>query len=179
MTADALAAYSLRLLDETRAELQRADAKASFLLGASTVAVGVVAAVVTSSDGWKPKDLSDGYEVAFWVGVCILIAAILLLAAAVYPATKRLQILDLWRRGTEASDRVGMGDFYGDLAPAQSAEAAATLMSASAADRTSRDIHQAWILSRVVRAKYALVRWSFRLVLLSGAVIASALLDGQ
>src|SRR5687768_6640617 len=73
------------MLAEAREELTRADGKASMLLSALGIAVGVVAGAILAGD-WNPHDnLHRPWELIWWIGCTLMGAAGALLGAAIYP----------------------------------------------------------------------------------------------
>lgn len=72
------------LLRETREELVRADTKASYLLAALGVIVGVVLGGAIAGD-WTPNDLTCTAEFVWWVGVVAVAGGAVALGNAVFP----------------------------------------------------------------------------------------------
>src|SRR5215216_5048493 len=72
------------LLAESREELARADGKASMLLSALGVAVGVIAAALLAG-GWSPDRLDHGYRIVWWAGLGFAAGGSLALCLAVWP----------------------------------------------------------------------------------------------
>lgn len=171
-------AHASDLLAETREELARADQKASILLGAATVALGLVAAPLAAADGWKPADLELEFEAVFWTGVGMAVLGLLLLGLAVYPLTATSRLF-FWLRRSKRPVRHERADYFGDLAEADSLDTAKRMTFAAAGDRFDRTVSQSWILSKVVTTKYAYTRWAFRSYGLSGLLVGWALIAGQ
>ena len=72
------------LLAESREELARADGKASMLLSALGVIVGVIAAALLAGD-WSLDRLDHPYRIIWWVGLGLTAAGSLALCLAVWP----------------------------------------------------------------------------------------------
>lgn len=181
MTTDDGVVYdvALRLLDETREELARVEGKASFLLGAATVALGVVAAALTSADGWDPSTLTDGYRTVFWAGIALVGGGVVLLGLVVYPAV-RLTRLWFWvRRKKMPPHLANSADYFADLARAETIDNAAERIAVTAGRRHDRTVRQAWILSQLAVFKYTVTRLAFRLFGGAAVVVLLALVDGQ
>ncbi len=170
---------ALRLLDETREELARAEGKASFLLGAATVALGIVAAALTSANGWDPSDLTSGYRTVFWVGIALVAGGVVLLGLVVYPAVRLTRAWFWARQVTMPTQADDSADYFADLAQAKTLTDATARITATSARACDRTVRQAWVLSHLAVFKYALTRWSFRLFAASAVLIVAALIDGQ
>lgn len=149
--------YAHRLLGETREEVSRADHKASILLGGATVSIGLLASALAAEGGWKPSDLSEGWQPAFWIGVLLAGVGVALLSAAVFPRTA----VRSHRQPRTRDPNPGRADYFGDLAQATTEAEASERVRRSAEDEVGRTVRQAWHLSRVVGRKYAFTRGAF------------------
>src|SRR5690349_5547050 len=73
------------MLAEAREELTRADGKASILLSALGIAVGVVAGAILAGD-WNPhNNLHRPWELLWWIGCALVGTTSVLLGLAIYP----------------------------------------------------------------------------------------------
>ena len=72
------------ILAETRAEIDRADQKASILLAGVGVAIGAILAGLIPAH-WSPSDLGSPWQWIWWLGVAATAVGIVFLLAAVYP----------------------------------------------------------------------------------------------
>lgn len=171
-------AHASDLLAEIREEIARADQKASILLGAATVALGLVAAPLAATDGWKPADLAPEFEAVFWAGVGMAVLGLVFLGLAVYPLTGTSRLF-FWLRRSKRPVHHERADYFGDLAEADSFDNAKRMTLAAAGDRFDRTVSQSWILSKLVTTKYAYTRWAFRSYGLAGLLVGCALIAGQ
>lgn len=73
-----------RLLTELRAELARADNKASVLVGALGMTAGVFSGLLAGR-GWTPAALSAAGAVLWWAGAAALVVSLFALLLAVLP----------------------------------------------------------------------------------------------
>ncbi|MFE7955440.1 Pycsar system effector family protein [Streptomyces sp. NPDC057413] len=78
------------LLADLRAEITRADAKATVLVGALGISAGLLAALLTSR-GWSPGLLSGPAAVLWWAGTAGLVVALFALVLAVMPRYGRVR----------------------------------------------------------------------------------------
>lgn len=144
-SGDAEHAYAVRLLQETREELTRADSKAATLFAA----VGVVVAVVVGAAAGSGVDIS-GLATGWQLGITAVAATqtigLVSLGAALYPAT------------TKALK--GPVHFYGDVAQFVDGHGRTDLaalrdnLEMVAADPAARDVEQFAVLAGVVIGKY-------------------------
>ncbi|MFC7714035.1 Pycsar system effector family protein [Nonomuraea recticatena] len=155
-------AYGTQLLNETREELNRADAKAQVLLGIVGIALGAVAGGLLAGS-WSPFTMSNAIEWLWWAGTAAALASVGVLAGAVYPRLDRRK-------------QSGFVMYYADVLRLESAGAVArTLMESSTRDleRTADQLHR---VSRIVGQKYRLIRWGFWLLLSGMVATVSAVL---
>lgn len=76
------------LLDDTRNELKRVDDKATILLSVNGILISALLAAALAGH-FKPEQLDNKVEWAFWFGSVCLLAAEALLCAAVFPQYRR------------------------------------------------------------------------------------------
>jgi len=137
------AEYARHLLGEIKAEMSRADTKASIMLGATAVAVGATLGGLFAGD-WRPHYLGGG-QWLWWCGTALTCAAIVMFLAAVYPR------LGHGRTG----ELIG---FYGDAARQRSPYALVAALERSSRAELEALAEQIAVLSRLVRAKYRLIQ---------------------
>lgn len=172
-------AYAELLLDEGREELDRADNKASILLGAAGVVLGVFLGAAVAGD-WDPTELGDTRATAiFLAGLAFAALGVVRLGGAVIPRIKH----------DEAKEKLAYfghviqyqeGRWSPRRSVRQRRDAAgrhklkAAIREASGA-RFNRTVDQVWVVSHIVHRKYAHVRGalvSFTLAaLLCGAAV--------
>lgn len=137
--------YLSDLLKDTRGELARVDSKASLLLAA----IGVILSTLITGFAdvrWTPLDLNVKIQWIWWLGVAAAAFGVFSIAMSVYP---RIHQPDIPRSGLPA--------YYGDVASYQDIgqfRQAIRIMP----DSTERLINQTFVLSRMVRRKYVLLR---------------------
>jgi hypothetical protein len=92
-----------RLLAETRAEITRADNKASVLVAALGMTAGVSSGLLAGRN-WTPSALSTAGAVVWWAGVLSLLLSLFALLLAVLPRYR----LSAWTPGEPLS-------YFGDI----------------------------------------------------------------
>ncbi|MEX0755339.1 MAG: Pycsar system effector family protein [Actinomycetota bacterium] len=150
--------YVARLLGETRDEVTRADTKASIVLAAAGIVVGVVLT------GLVTGDLSTAGEcvlvaVLAWASGGLLLTGVCALGTAVFPNVGKAE--------------AGHARWFTEIE--QHGNDDEELARAIEADRLDgqRDLHQLEKLSAIVGAKY---RWTKRgMVLVGGGLVAGGL----
>lgn len=151
--------YVADLLSETREELKRADSKASLIFAAVGVVLGTLVSAAVSVR-WSPLRLAPGAQWLWWLGVAAAVYGMLSIAASVHP-NSRPRVLS-----------AGPPTYFGEVAAYPSIEQflRAARQVTSPLDRMAV---QAFVLSRVVRRKYVLLRYGMW-ALLAGAVACTA-----
>jgi hypothetical protein len=139
------------LLDRTRAETTQAENKAAILLAGILAGAGGIAA----ADGgkWIPIHRAWYISLPFWAAAAAVMAAIVCLAAAVYP-----------RGRVEAAQKPTVVGYFGDVVALDSSSQLRGLLSESATQLVDVWIDQIWQTSAIVSRKYQLVRWAVRLL---------------
>lgn len=94
---------AVRLLDDLRSEIARADHKASVLVAALGMTAGVISALLAGR-GWSPGALSPPGEITWWSGTSALGLALSALLLAVLPRYARSR----WAPGAPLS-------YFGDI----------------------------------------------------------------
>jgi uncharacterized membrane protein len=140
------------LLDRARAETPQADNKASILLAGVLAAVGGTAAAVGAGK-WNPVHHPWYVSVPFWGAIAAVVAAIVCLAAAIYP-----------RGRVQPGQRPGDVTFFGDVAALDSVEQLRELLTAPGTQLVDVWIDQIWQISMVVNRKYLFLRRAVRLL---------------
>jgi hypothetical protein len=139
--------YLRELLSATREELVRADNKASLLLAAAGVAIGVTVAGLISRD-WSPHMLDNRVEWLWWLGAASVVYGLWCLGAAIYPVTAR--------RGAPPAVVAYFGDVnaYADRPRAELVAA----LSRSARHEQDRWVDQLVQVSDIAKRKYHRLR---------------------
>jgi len=159
--AGSVSGYLRDLLAETREELTRADNKASLLLAAVGVVIGALIAGLVGSH-WTPLSLNGAVQWLWWLGVASAAIGVFSIAAAVYPRTIQ--------HGTPYP---GVPAYYGHVAAyrdiSEFRRALADLPGAQ-----ERMVNQTFVISKIVRHKYALLRGGLWCLLLTITACALA-----
>lgn len=168
LTEDALE-YARALLVSSREELVRADTKAALLLAASGIAIGALLNGLLGGK-WSPSDLNSWVEWLWWLGIASTVVAIVSLASAIYPRTKRFGV------------KPSLVAYYGDVVLLSREELAATIMAATPAKINSALFDQIYQVSLIVSRKYKLFRialWAFAsaAALCAASVLINALIS--
>lgn len=149
------------LLRTAREELARADAKATTLFATAGVAVSAVLGGVVSGQ-WSPTRLhGDLARWTWWMGTAVTAVALVCLAAAVYPRTRR--------RGRDGR----ITAYFGDVTRRTSAELAHALARESGAANTADQVYE---VSRIVERKYTLIKVAFCATGLGALLCATSVL---
>lgn len=153
----------MQLLGDLRAEIARADTKASVLVGALGITAGLL-----GGRGWGPAALSPTAAVLWWVGAASLVTALFALLLAVLPRYRRSS----WEPGRPLT-------YFGDVRRAARAARAGAL--AAAVAETGRDPAVGLFpalaeTSRIVARKHlwirtGLIAFACAAVLLPGAAL--------
>jgi hypothetical protein len=157
----------LRLLAEARAEHDRADAKATGLLGVASTAAAVVLAALLAGD-WTPAVLPAAGRVLWWAGCAAWAAGVALLAAAVVPGRVR---------GGDGTEGIA---WFGDV-PAVAARGPVALAAALWAAPVSEIggiAGQLAVCSAIAVRKYRLIRAGVSALAGAGMSLALAALTG-
>jgi hypothetical protein len=140
----ARAEYLRRLLDETREEVTRADAKASIVLAGAGVVVGILLS------GFITKDVSVAgqpgiVKALVWFSGVLLVIGIAFLGSAVYPRVGRAER--------------GHARWFAELVQYRGDEGALSkAVETDRAEDDTRDLHQAVALALIVDRKYRLTQ---------------------
>jgi hypothetical protein len=151
------------LLAESREELARADGKASMLLSALGVIVGVIAAALLAGD-WSLDRLDQPYRIIWWIGLGLTAAGSLALCLAVWPRLRhRLP-------GPSAT-------YFDEIALLGSVEKVRAAVGGT--DAAERTLTQLVAISRIARRKYVLIRWAMLLLGIAIVLLLTAMIAGR
>jgi hypothetical protein len=153
-------AYGAQLLTEAREELSRADSKAQVLLGIVGIGLGAVAGGLLAGS-WAPTRLADAVEWLWWLGSAAALAAVIVLASAVYPR------LDRRKHSTAVM-------YFADVLHLDSTQAVSNALLRSSTLDLERIADQLRRTSKIISWKYRLIRWGFWLLLSAMASTVSA-----
>jgi len=147
------------MLDEVRAEVDRADQKASLLIGSLGIAFSIVLSGMLEGD-WVPTLGSIG--LTLWLGGTVVAIAAVLAAA-----------LAVWPRMTKPPAN-GAIAFWGHVHHLGSAKELARALELRGVHDPDRTYQQLLVLSAVVRRKYHYIRWSMVLAGLASLMVVLA-----
>lgn len=138
-------AFSQRLLAETRHEIDRADSKASILVGAAFVSATLMVGALISRD-LEPRSSRGVTQLLLALTALALATTIVKFGQAIYPRTE--------------DSSSGGADYFADHAVSGSAEElAATIREV---DPFERDTRQLRVLGRIAVRKYECLKWGMR-----------------
>lgn len=149
------------LLRETREEIGRADAKASTLLGAVVIVLGVFAAGALAGT-WSPLTLTPASATAWWTGVILAGVGVGFLCACIYPNV-----------GNQLTKNV-LG-FFGHVYLYSTRDEPIAALREHGEQPLARLGDQLFVLSRITRRKYRLMRWAIWCLASSVSLVAIAL----
>ncbi|MGW2308708.1 Pycsar system effector family protein [Actinomadura luteofluorescens] len=146
-SGEEFAIYAEKLLHGAREEVKQADAKASLLLAASGVAFGAILSAALAGSA-KLSASTTPAAWAWWTGLGLAAAGVILLGLAVYPRTRR-----------SADVPLHLVAYFGDIAnyPRDTLEARVIRTLASPATPT---LDQLYEVAHIAAGKYALIRRS-------------------
>lgn len=173
--------FASELLEEGREELARADGKASILLGASSVVLGVL--FTSIADGsWSPSDLDQHNlsEGIFCTGVGSALLGVILLTLAVLPRTRhqgdREELAYFGHVVHFRESGVALRKSTRKRNHAAAKKKLARAMVRASLRSFDRTVDQVWIISNIVHRKYKLIYWGlvsygFAVVLCGAALV--------
>lgn len=148
-------------LDRVRAEITQAENKASILLAGVLASVGGISAAV-GGVRWAILHQPWNIAVPFWLAMVTTLAAIICLAAVIYP-----------RNTPRPAQRLTPIAFFGDIVALESPEELRGLLAMPDSRLLDLWIDQIWQTSAIVSRKYTFIRWAVRFL---GATVALAVL---
>ena len=148
-------ALATEMLGEVMGEIDRADSKASLLIGSLGIAFSIVLSGLLGGD-WTPESLSLFGLVLWVVGVLAASASVVAAAMAVWPRLSK-------------GPGPGAITYWGQVRGLGSPQEVAEALAQRGLMPPERTYQQLLVLSAVVQRKYRSIRWS---MLLAGAGIA-------
>jgi len=136
--------YVVKLLDEAREEVLRADQKAGVVLFVLGIGLGALLAGLIRGD-WTPVERGTLFVVLWWLGSIILLGAVVASALAVWPRLRSAPV---------SNDIM----YWGDVSRTESPAELASRLEGQETDSTDRLVEELWHLSRIVMQKYQLIR---------------------
>lgn len=173
-------AFAQLLLDEGREELQRADNKASILLGAAGLILGIFLSAAVAGN-WDPTELGDGRAAGlFWGGTGFAVIGVLSLGLAVMPRIKHDKTKEKlayfghviqYREGGWVLRRAARAQRNAD-----GRNALQDAISIASLGRLDRTVDQVWVVSHIVQRKYVHIRRALWALLFAGILCAAGVL---
>ena len=153
-------ALAAEMLGEVMGEIDRADQKASLLIGSLGIAFSIVLSGILGGD-WSPSSLSAVGLVLWIVGALAASASVVAAAMAVWPRLSK-------------GPGPGAFTYWGQVRGLSSPKAVAEALAERGLLPPERTYQQLLVLSAVVQRKYRTIRWS---MVLAGAGIALVVLS--
>ncbi|GAA1923848.1 hypothetical protein GCM10009775_15250 [Microbacterium aoyamense] len=157
---DPTAALAAEMLDEVATEIDRADQKASLLIGSLGIAFSIVLSATIGGD-WSPLALPAAGLTVWLVGALTASASVVAAALAVWPRLSK---------GPGPGAITYWGQVRGMTSPAEVAQALAE----RGLQPPERTYQQLLVLSAVVQRKYRCIRWSMVLAGVGIVLVAAA-----
>ncbi len=151
-----------QILLEAREELDRADQKASILLAAVGVTVGAILAGLIPAR-WSPHTLGWPLEAVWWVGLAFVVGGVASLILAIFP-----------RLGVSSKPEAMFS--YGDACRMETPAAVRECLIKTAEHELDRTVDQVFVVSRIVRRKYLLIRVAMGMMVVGSSLVAVAVL---
>lgn len=154
------AALAAQMLEEVATEIDRADQKASLLIGSLGIAFSIVLSATIGGD-WSPLAMPAFGLVVWVVGALAAIASLVAAALAVWPRLSK---------GPGPGAITYWGQVRGMTSPAEVAQA----LAARGLHPPERTYQQLLVLSAVVQRKYRCIRWAMVLAGVGIVLVAAA-----
>lgn len=158
------AALAAAMLAEVSSEIDRADQKASLLIGSLGIAFSIVLSATLGGD-WSPRDLPALGLVLWAIGAVCAAGSVVAAALAVWPRLSK-------------GPGPGAITYWGQVRGMDSPDAVARALAERGLQPPERTYQQLLVLSAVVQRKYRAIRWSMLLAGIGVVLVASAHLFG-
>ncbi|MGW9372259.1 Pycsar system effector family protein [Streptomyces xanthophaeus] len=159
-------AAAVRLLADLRAEIARADSKASVLVAALGMTAGVISALLAGK-GWQPGSLSTPGTAVWWTGATALALALPALLIAVLPRYRSAE----WEPGSPLS-------YFGDIRSAVRQGRLAEALAETDRDPTASLMAALAENSRIATRKHQWIRAGLLAFCAAAVLLPAALLIG-
>lgn len=157
---DGTAALAAEMLAEAAAEIDRADQKASLLIGSLGIAFSIVLSGVLGG-GWSPAELGPWAAGLWTIGGLAAAASVVAAAMAVWPRLSK-------------APGHGAITYWGQVRGMSSPQEVGDALATRGLRQPERTYQQLLVLSAVVQRKYRSIRWSMILAAIAaGAVVVS------
>ncbi|WP_412077096.1 Pycsar system effector family protein [Streptomyces xanthophaeus] len=155
-----------RLLTDLRAEIARADSKASVLVAALGMTAGVISALLAGK-GWQPSSLAASGQALWWTGATALALALPALLMAVLPRYSSAE----WEPGSPLS-------YFGDIRSAVRQGRLAEALAETDRDPTASLMAALAENSRIATRKHQWIRAGLVAFCAAAVLLPTALLIG-
>jgi hypothetical protein len=159
-TPEETAELAATMLSEVTDEIDRADQKASLLIGSLGIAFSIVLGAVIGGD-WSPASLSVFGLILWIVGALAAGASVVAAALAVWPRLSK-------------GPGPGAITYWGQVRGLASPQAVADALAERAVLPPERTYQQLLVLSAVVQRKYRSIRWAMVLAGVGVALLVAA-----
>lgn len=139
-------ATALRLLADLRAEITKADTKASVLVGAQGLASGILFGLLADGE-WTPRDLAPPGAAAWWLGAAGFVTSLGSLLMAVLPRYRK----SAWRPGLPVT-------YFGDISRAAAQGELSRALADTARDPADGLVGSLTEHSQIVQRKHRWIR---------------------
>jgi hypothetical protein len=153
-------ALATEMLGEVMGEIDRADSKASLLIGSLGIAFSIVLSGILGGD-WSPSSLSTFGLVIWIMGTVAASASVVAAAMAVWPRLSK-------------GPGPGAITYWGQVRGLESPQAVAEALAERGLMPPERTYQQLLVLSSVVQRKYRTIRWSMVLAGVGIALVVAA-----
>ena len=156
-------ALAVEMLGEVMTEIDRADSKASLLIGSLGIAFSIVLSGILGGD-WDPAQLGP-WRVALWsIGAIAAIGSVTAAALAVWPRLSK-------------GPGPGAITYWGQVRGMRSPQEVAQSLATRGLRAPERTYQQLLVLSAVVQRKYRCIRWSMLLAGGSAVIVVLSFLS--
>jgi hypothetical protein len=157
---DSTHALAVDMLGEVMGEIDRADQKASLLIGSLGIAFSIVLSGILGGS-WSPSSLSVVGIVLWILGAIAASASVVAAALAVWPRLSK-------------GPGPGAITYWGQVRGLASPQAVAEALEQRGLKPPERTYQQLLVLSAVVQKKYQHIRWSMMLAGVGVALVIAA-----
>ena len=159
---EATHALATEMLGEVMSEIDRADSKASMLIGSLGIAFSIVLSGILGGD-WDPTQLGP-WGVTLWtIGAIAATGSVTAAALAVWPRLSK-------------GPGPGAITYWGQVRGMRSPHEVAEALAARGLVAPERTYQQLLVLSAVVQRKYRCIRWSMVLAGVSAVIVVLSFL---
>lgn len=159
-------ATALRLLTDLRAEITKADTKASVLVGAQGLAAGILFGLLADGE-WRPDDLPAAGTATWWLGALSFVVSLGALLMAVLPRYTR----SAWQPGLPVA-------YFADISRAAARGQLTRALADTARDPAAGVVDSLTEHSHIVQSKHRWIRVGLAAFCAGCVLLPGALLIG-